>query len=100
MADLACRPLAVADDWSRGQSSEALIMRREVKVKRNKTGSKVPSPVQSHIEDLLDEGLEETFPASDSLAVERIQEKLKPTPDKEISVKRAGKTPRGAHERT
>jgi hypothetical protein len=75
-------------------------MRWEVKLKRNKAGSKVPSSVQSHIEDLLDEGLEETFPASDSVAVERIEEKLKPTADKEISVKRAGKTPRGADERT
>ena len=71
-------------------------MRWEVKLKRNKTGSKVASSARSHIEDLLDEALEETFPASDSVAVDRIEEKLKPTPDRVISVKRAGKAPRGA----
>ena len=65
-------------------------------MKGSKTGSKVASSVQSHIEDLLDEALEETFPASDSVAVDRIEEKLKPTPDRVISVKRAGKAPRGA----
>jgi len=32
--------------------------------------------VQSQIEDLLDEGLEETFPASDSVAVDWIEKKM------------------------
>jgi hypothetical protein len=71
-------------------------MQWEMEMNRSKTGSKVASLVQSHFEDLLDEGLEETFPASDSVAVDRVDEKLKPAPDNEVSAKRRRKAPRRA----
>jgi hypothetical protein len=65
-----------------------------------KTGNVAPL-VRSHLEDLLDEGLEETFPASDPVAVDWIDEKSKPPRDNAAFVRKQGKargSPRQAQE--
>jgi len=87
--------LALPGGRNSSSGVEALIMHWEVSmsrksVKKDKRASLVPS----HIEDLLDEGLEETFPASDSVAVDWIEDKLKAAQHNDALVRRNGRTSR------
>jgi hypothetical protein len=66
--------------------------------KRIKTDDVTPL-VRSHFEDLLDEGLEETFPASDPVAVDWIREKSSPIQDNAALVRSKEKTVKARRKR-
>jgi hypothetical protein len=66
--------------------------------RRIKTDDVAPL-VRSHFEDLLDEGLEETFPASDPVAVDWIREKSSPFQDNAALARSKGKTVKARRKR-